>query len=189
MDFTDDQMKPKDYIELEDYYPISDDYYVAKDEGHQVQDNVAHTELEDCKSMCEKNSNCNSITWCPLDNNRCYMYDMKLIKTTPTRYHGYCTSYYHHALNQDTCYTNSDCSSGACDTNTNLCYMREPDRYCTGTQIMYDISSFTEAIDLCNQDSRCGCINDGENDGVYSTRVGTSTAPEDKYDDTCWVKS
>ena len=87
-----------EYKELDDYYPISNDYYVAEDEGNQVQDNVAHTELEDCKIMCEENPNCNSITWCPEDYDRCYMYDKKIIKSTPTRYHGYCTSYYHHAL-------------------------------------------------------------------------------------------
>ena len=89
---------PIDIIQLYsiDWYPISNGYYVAQEGGNKVDDPTLHMTLEDCQRKCDKNRLCNSIAWCPEHNDRCYLKDKKLTKATPTRYHGYCTSYYKH---------------------------------------------------------------------------------------------
>ena len=80
-----------------DWYPIRSGYYVAQEEGNNVDDPALDMTLKECQRMCEENKLCNSIAWCPEHNDRCYVKDKKLTKTTPTRYHGYCTSYYKHS--------------------------------------------------------------------------------------------
>ena len=42
-----------------------------------------------------------------------------------------------------------------------------------------------DAVEKCNTDSRCGCISDEENDGLYSTREGTGHSPSSG--DSAWV--
>ena len=82
------------YLYSTDWYPISNGYYVAQEEGNYLDDPVFDMTLKDCQRKCDEIKLCHSISWCPKHHDRCYVMDKKLTKTTPLRYHGYCTSYY-----------------------------------------------------------------------------------------------
>ena len=85
------------YLYSTDWYPISNSYHVAQEEGNDVDEPAFDMTLNDCQRKCDENRLCHSIAWCPKHNNRCYVKDKQLANTTLTRYHGYCTSYYKHS--------------------------------------------------------------------------------------------
>ena len=67
-----------------------------------------------------------------------------------------------------------------------LGYTYKPNYKCiSGTYIEDMIESFDRAVELCNEDSSCGCINDSSNDEIYSIRTGTT--PTACSDCTAWV--
>ena len=69
-----------------------------------------------------------------------------------------------------------------------LGYTYKPNYTCisgSGNQTKVSIKSFDRAVELCNEDSSCRCINDSWNDEVYSLWTGkTSKACSDC---TAWV--
>jgi len=85
------------------------------------------------------------------------------------------------------CIRNSDCYGNACDTTTNKCYIYESNHHCLGSQIVLGLHSFDDAVEKCNTDSSCGCVNDTDNDGIYSTRYGTEY--ETSSGSSAWVKN
>jgi len=75
------------------------------------------------------------------------------------------------------CVQNSDCQNDACDTVRNRCYTYETASFCDDSHIdgkfKYDTKS--EAIEVCNADSSCGCVADDYCDGeAYYLHKGTS---------------
>jgi len=79
-----------------------------------------------------------------------------------------------------------------CQIRNNNCelkgYTYKPNYECiSGNQTEHSIRSFDRAVELCNEDSLCGCVNDSLNDEVYSIYTGTAT--EACSNCTAWVKN
>jgi len=79
------------------------------------------------------------------------------------------------------CTSNSDCLSAACDTKTNRCYkLLEPDTWCGDVDTTV-YKTFNEAIEACNDDLLCTCI-DYANNNYYWNIIGQSVIePKDGW--------
>jgi len=79
-----------------------------------------------------------------------------------------------------------------CQIRNNNCelkgYTYKPNYKCiSGTYIEGAIKSFDRAVELCNEDSSCRCVNDSRNDEEYS--IWTGKTPTACSDCTAWVKN
>jgi len=84
------------------------------------------------------------------------------------------------------CVRNSDCSSDACDTETNRCYVYHSNYVCDiSTHIGY-YDTLDDAIDACNGDDQCGCVDYWQANN-YQTNVGTAIKSSGSVN--AWVKT
>merc|ERR1712133_49686 len=81
-----------------------------------------------------------------------------------------------------------------CQIRNNNCelkgYTYKPNYTCvsgSGNRTKVSIKSFDRAVELCNEDSSCRCINDSRNDEVYS--LWTGKTPKACSDCTAWIKN
>ena len=76
------------------YKRLGEDGLIATDEGNLLKPRVAHKTLAQCEEYCSDTKGCKSFTHCPLDYDRCSLYDRQLMGTEPTKWNSYCSSYY-----------------------------------------------------------------------------------------------
>jgi len=79
------------------------------------------------------------------------------------------------------CTSNSDCLSAACNTKTNRCYkLLEPDTWC-GIIDNTAYETYNEAIEACNDDSLCTCIDYTTGNVYYNILRRPDIEPRDGW--------
>merc|ERR1719347_1587964 len=82
------------------------------------------------------------------------------------------------------CVRNSDCSSDACDTKTNRCYVYHSKYVCDIPTHFGYYDTLDDAIDARNGNDQCGCV-DYNRANNYQINVGTGIKSSSNVD--AWV--